>query len=222
MPDFLFWCYIWGCNNSQNGLLGTTVSFPRCWFVASYETSVHLTDRIYLSEATPVDDQLKWHHWSLNNMGDNKYFADMDDLCTGPMEWVGYNNYRLSESSHVCHENKALLMCKELCLETNNCRSLTYNHQSSTCCLNQVNQWQVALVVQTGLDYHEYFNTTTGKLVIAQYKTVVSPLLTHWRYCSLALRHCYGPLCQSDPMKLQYETNIRTKKWSNNEMAFEV
>ena len=105
--------------------------------------------------------------------------VDMINLCTGPQEWVGYNNYKLTSNHDGCHD-MGLLMCKERCLEMNACRSITYNSGSSTCCLHHVNQWQVALVAQTGLDYYEYFNTITGKLFMLHWCINTSFYIRNW------------------------------------------
>ena len=42
-----------------------------------------------------------------------------------------------------------------------------------------------------GLVYNMYLSLTWHFISMAQCKTAVSPLLTYWRYCSLALSHRY-------------------------------
>ena len=42
-----------------------------------------------------------------------------------------------------------------------------------------------------GLVYNMYLSLTWHVISMAQCKTAVSPLLTYWRYCSLALSHRY-------------------------------
>ena len=68
-------------------------------------------------------------------------------------------------SNTECIPKVVLWECKELCLDRFDCRSITYNSTSSSCCLRPVTQWQERLTESVGVDYYEFFITTTGKLV---------------------------------------------------------